>query len=375
MSAVSRIEITTHELALDPPFCPAWDPRPRTAFRATVVRVFDTEGRIGIGGGAPLSGFGEYAHLFVGEDALDIERHHAVLANIDFHAARPWAFEVALWDLAGKAQGTPLWKLLGGTAARVRAYASSGVLHDPTGAIALARTAIDGGFPALKLRFGRATIDEDVAVVRAVRDAVGDRLELMVDCNQGWRMPWDTQTPWSLEQALDVAQRLEPQSLCWIEEPLHRGDYAGYAELRRLANTRIAGGEMTREPYEFRELLAHECLDIFQSDCVLSLGITGVRDLAREIAVAGKLFTPHTWGDGIGLMANLHVAAAAGAAPFVEYPFDPPQWIPEGRDFLLGRPIEVDAEGWVTLPDAPGLGVELDEKVLAATEVARETFG
>ena len=143
------------------------------------------------------------------------------------------------------------------------------------------------GFPALKLRFGRPTLDDDLAVVRAVRDAVGDSLELMVDCNQGWRMPWDTRPPWDVDHATVVAQRLAAEGVYWIEEPLHRGDYDGLAELRRRVGIRIAGGELTREPYEFAELLAHECLDVFQPDCVCTLGISGLRRLAVEV-VGGR---------------------------------------------------------------------------------------
>ena len=88
------------------------------------------------------------------------------------------------------------------------------------------------GFPALKVRFGRPDLADDLAVVRAVRDALGDSLELMVDCNQGWRMPWDTAPPWDVDHATDVADHLAAEHVYWMEEPLHRGDYDGHAELR-----------------------------------------------------------------------------------------------------------------------------------------------
>jgi len=210
--------------------------------------------------------------------------------------------------------------------------------------------------------------------VTAVRAATGDRLELMVDCNQGWRMPWDVREPWDLERASDVVLRLEPERPYWIEEPLHRGDYGGYAELRRRSDVRIAGSEMTREPYEFAQLLAMECLDVYQPDCVLTLGIGGVRELANAIARAGHAFTPHTWGNGIGLMANLHLVAATGNAPFVEFPFDPPEWTVVRPDFMLREPIEIDGEGWISLPERAGLGIELDEDALARTLVGATVF-
>jgi L-alanine-DL-glutamate epimerase-like enolase superfamily enzyme len=196
----------------------------------------------------------------------------------------------------------------------------------------------------------------------------------MVDCNQGWRMPWDTVRPWTVDHATDVAHELEAERVYWMEEPLHRGDYEGMAELHRRVDIRIAGGEMTREPYEFRELLQRGCFDVFQPDCVCSMGISGLRQLAVEIEQAGKIFTPHTWGNGIGVMANLHLTAGTVVAPFIEFPFDPPEWTTARRDYIVTDTIEADGDGWITLPDRPGLGVELDEDVLRATLTGQATF-
>ena len=381
MSTIVSIEVTHHELVLDPPFPAAWDPRPRTRFPATIVRVRDSDGRDGIGSGDSMYGFADHARWFVGQDPLDLDQHAARLANIDFHAGRPWPLDLALWDLAGKVAERPVWRLLGGTSPRLRLYASTGVLRDAPATVDLARRVIDAGFGAMKLRFGRTDPADDLRVLAAVRDAVGDALELMVDCNQGWRMPWDTSTPWEVEGAWLVAQQLVDQDVFWMEEPLHRGDYAGMAELRRrvreIGTLRIAGGELTREPYEFRELLERDCLDVFQPDCVSTQGISGLAGLARRVAAAGRVFTPHTWGNGIGVLANLHLAAGTvghEGSLWVEWPFDPPEWTPERRDFPLRTPLVSDG-GWVELADAPGLGVELDEEVLAATRSAGATFG
>lgn len=378
MSAIARIEITHHQLPLDPPFLPSWDPAPRTKFPATIVRVYDDAGRCGIGSGDSMYGFGDYARYFIGENPLDVGRLHAMLMNIEFHAGRPWPVDVALWDLAGKIRGEPIWRMLGGNGAPIRAYASTGVHRPVAEMVNVARRAIDRGYGALKVRFGRASIDDDIAVVRAIRDAVGGALELMVDCNQGWRMPWDAAEPWPLDQAIAVAERLAAERVYWMEEPLHRGDYDGYAALRRTADIRIAGGEMTREPYEFRELLRRECLDVFQPDCVCSGGITGLAALSRDVRAAGKTFTPHTWGNGIGLMANMQLVAgtiAEGAgATWIEYPWDPPEWTASRRDYMLASTIEPDGDGMLYLPDAPGLGIELDEVMLARTASAQATF-
>ncbi|MCU1400476.1 MAG: mandelate racemase [Acidimicrobiales bacterium] len=374
MSTITRIEITHHQLPLDPPFPASWDTQPRTKFPATIVRVLDSDGRVGIGSGDAMYGFADYQRYFIGEDPLDLDRHAAVLANIEFHAGRPWPMDVALWDLAGKIRDEPIWQMVGGRSNRIRAYASSGVHRPVVEMVEVARATMALGFPALKVRFGRPTLADDLAVISAVRDAVGDGLELMVDCNQGWRMPWDIQQPWTLDHATDVAQTLERERVYWMEEPLHRGDYDGMAELRRRVGIRIAGGELTREPYEFRELLQRECFDVFQPDAVCSMGISGLRHLATEVEAAGKIFTPHTWGNGIGVMANLQLTAGAASTPFIEFPFDPPEWSTARRDYVLTDTIEADGEGWITLSDRPGLGIELDEVVLARTLTGQATF-
>ena len=104
------------------------------------------------------------------------------------------------------------------------------------------------------------------------------------------------------------------------------------------------------------------------------MGITGLAKLAREVDAAGKIFTPHTWGNGIGVMANLHLTAGTVGAPFIEFPYDPPEWSLERRDYPLKNAIDVDGEGWITLSDAPGLGLELDEDRLERTKTGMARF-
>lgn len=378
MAEIVSIEITHHQLPLEPPFPASWDPQPRTRFPATIVRVRDADGRVGVGSGDVMYGFADYAKWFVGHEAGDLAGHAARLANVEFHAGRPWPLDVALWDLAGQSADRPVWRMLGGASARLRLYASTAVHRSAADTVVVARRLADEGFGAMKVRFGRPSVDDDLAVLAAVRNAIGDRLELMVDCNQGWRMPWDTAAPWDVERAWRVAEQLIDLGVYWMEEPLHRGDYAGMAELRRrcAGRLRIAGGEMTREAYEFEQLLAHGALDVYQPDAVCTRGITGLAAVARRVRDAGLLFTPHTWGNGIGVLANLHLAAGTvghDGSQWVEWPLDPPEWSLERRDYPLRAPL-VAVDGWVTLGDAPGLGIELDEERLEHTASARATF-
>lgn len=365
---IERIHITRHQLPLEPPFPAAWDSRPRQRFPVTVVRVEDDSGYVGIGAGDPVYGLQDQLQLFVGTDPTDLQRHSEVLSNIEFHAGRPWPLEAALWDLTGKITDEPVWKMAGGRNNRIRAYASSGVHRTPQAMAELARRIRDEGIPALKIRFGRAALAEDFAVLAAVRAAVDDELELMVDCNQGWRMPWDTQPAWDYDKALDVARELARHDVYWMEEPLHRGDYAGMAKLRANSTLRIAGGEMTREYHEFRTLLERDCLDVYQPDAVCSLGMTRLCELVAEVEAHDCLFTPHTWGNGLGLMVNAQLTAGCADAPFIELPYDPPEWTPERRDFVLTEPLRPDANGWLNLSDEPGLGVQLNNALLEDTK-------
>jgi L-alanine-DL-glutamate epimerase-like enolase superfamily enzyme len=366
---ITNIAVSHHRIPLDPPFHAAWDTRPRTSFQATVVRVETDEGLVGIGSGDLMLGFAGHEHLFVGRDPLELARHNRVIDNLTFHYGRCWPLDLALWDLAGKIKGEPCWKLLGGTSGRVRAYASSGTLREPKAMAAAALRYIEWGFAALKIRFQRPHWRDDIAAIAAVRAAVGDRLTLMVDCNQGWRMPWDTADPWTLETASQVARELEALDVYWMEEPLHRADYAGMAKLRKATKVRIAGGELNRETYEYRTLVERECLDVYQPDATIVGGLTGLSKIGREVIARGLAFTPHTWGDGLGVVANTHLAAGLGAAPYLEFPYDPPEWTLERRDFILAEPFRATKEGWMELSDKPGFGVELDEEKLKRTRL------
>src|SRR5919204_589735 len=111
---ITQIATQRLRLPLDPPFYAAWDPVPRTAFEATIVRVRTDQGLEGIGSGDTMAGFAAFEHLFVGEDPLAIARHVRTLETISFHAGRYWPLEAALWDLAGQALGVPAAMLLGG---------------------------------------------------------------------------------------------------------------------------------------------------------------------------------------------------------------------------------------------------------------------
>ena len=366
---IASIAISHHRLPLDPPFNASWDSSPRRHFDATLVRVETDAGLVGWGSGDAMLGFAGHEALFVGRDPADIERHHAVLSHLNFHYGRCWPLDLALWDLIGKTRGQPCWRLLGGASGRVRAYASSGVLRGPTAMADAAERFLGEGFGAMKIRFRRGNWLDDIRALEAVRSRVGARLELMVDCNQGWRMPWDTEPPWTLADALPVARELERLGVYWMEEPLHRADYAGMRALREATTVRIAGGEMAREEHDLVQLIEQGSLDVIQPDVALAGGVTGCKRVAELAMARGVVFTPHTWTNGMGVVANAHLAAALGATPFLEFPYDPPEWSLDRRDFPMATPFAAGPDGWLDLGESPGLGYEVDEARLERTRI------
>ena len=367
---IASIETRRYRHPLEPPFHAAWDPSPRTEQEATVVLVHTDEGLTGAASGDALPDRELCERLLAGVDPRRPELVRELLETVDFHGGRPWTLEAAVWDLAGRAAGEPLWRLLGGRQERLLAYASSGEPAAPEERARRCAALRDAGVRAVKLRFHDADWRRDVAVVEAVRDAVGPHLELLVDANQGWRMPGDRRPRWDVATAAQAAAALEPLGVYWLEEPLRTDDLEGYAALRRRTDLRLAAGEMVRSAGEARDLVLRGGVDVVQCDAVLSLGIAGCRRLAALADLCGRAWSPHTWSNGIGLLVNLHAALGFSTCPWIEVPLDPPAWTPARRDWLLPAPLEVAPDGTVAPPPGPGLGVNLDLDALERWRVA-----
>lgn len=366
---IERIEVDRCELPLDPPFAAAWDPAPRRVAPATVVRITTDDGLVGVGGGDTLHGVEPHLRRLLGTDPLRIEEQVRRLESIDLHAGRPWPLEVALWDLIGRATGQPVWRLFGGVTDRLPVYASLGAHRD---AAALADTVValrEQGFGACKVRLDPRRPDELVATVRRVRAAAGPELALMVDLNQAWRMAGDTARSIDVTTARRIADALTDFDLTWLEEPLGAADHTGLAALRAGGRLRIAGGELTRTFDDLLTDVLADRYDVHQPDVVLS-GLWRGRTIAELALRRGRWYTPHTWTDGVGLLANLHVAAGVGGGPWLEYPHDPDGWTPDRRDFVLTEPV-VAVDGTLAAPDRPGLGVTLDDDAIGRTRVER----
>jgi len=350
---ITAVETRRFRYPLDPPFLAAWDPTPREQVDATLVIVRSDEGLEGFAsGGDGLPDTESLERLLVGLDPRRTELVREICETVDFHGGRPWAAEVAVWDLAGKALGEPLWRLLGGRSERILAYVSTGELVEPDERARRVVALRDAGVRAVKLRFHRGDWRQDVATVERVRDAVGSSVELLVDANQGWRMPGDRSARWDVATAAQCAAELERLGVYWLEEPLPTEDLEGYAALRTRTSLRIAAGEMVRSLSAARDLILHGGVDVVQPDAVLAGGIGGGRRIAALADLCGRTFSPHTWTNGFGLLANLHLALAVSSCPYLEVPYDPPAWTPERRDWLLPSPLEIAADGTIDALEA-----------------------
>jgi L-alanine-DL-glutamate epimerase-like enolase superfamily enzyme len=361
---ITGIETREYRLPLEPPFKAAWDPVPRDHLDATLVIVHAGDGQCGFGSGSPIPDRQLLERFLKGVDPMQTEVVREICETIDFHGSRPWPVEVAVWDLVGRALDQPLWLLLGGRSDRLIAYASSGERVEPKERVARVVALRDRGIRAVKIRFSHSDWRRDVEVVEQVRQAIGSTMQIMVDVNQGWRMPGDLRTPWDVPTATAVARALEGLDVYWLEEPLPTDDVEGYALLRQRTGIRIAAGEMVRSLREARELVVRGGVDVVQPDVVLAGGIGGCRRIAAMADLFGRMFSPHTWSNGMGLVANLHLAMAVSTCEYIEVPYDPPAWSTARRDFLMPQPLEIAADGTIRPPDGPGLGVTPDLNAL-----------
>jgi L-alanine-DL-glutamate epimerase-like enolase superfamily enzyme len=224
---------------------------------------------------------------------------------------------------------------------------------------------VSEGFKAVKLRFHRPDPRDDLPVVEAIRAAVGDELDIIVDANQAGVEPGlEGHSTWGLRLAVEVARELEQFGVLWLEEPLPRHDWEGLRRLRdKLTRLKLGGGEDNHGLHEFALLVERGCYDVLQPDALLSEGVFQMRKIAAVAEAAGLGVVPHTWGNGMGLLANLHLAAAVPNCSHLEFPHDPPSgWTAAARDQMLAAPLGIDADGYVRVPDRPGFGFELDEE-------------
>ena len=265
------------------------------------------------------------------------------------------AVDQALWDMAARRAGAPLWRHLGGQGARVRVYAS-GIGPDRVREIALAMQA--QGFRAFKLKVGFGAA-RDMANLRAMREALGADADIMCDANQAW----------SPDDAAQRIAELAPYRPQWIEEPIAADQpHEAWRALAARSDIALAAGENLRGQAAFDEAIHAGYLRFVQPDVGKWGGISGGLEVARQAVAAGIAYCPHWLAGGLGLAASMHALAASGSAGgWAEVDANPNPL----REEVF--PMQVQ-DGWVTLSDQPGLGVEPDLKRLGKFVVRHGSY-
>jgi len=373
MSVVSRIELYHVAIPLPAKFYPSWIPGyPQTENRFTLIKVITDDGVEGYSAGPAMgrerAGLGELLGPYLlGEEATDIELIQQRLREVSYLGWRNYWIEPVFWDIKGKIAGKPVCELLGGKPCKVTLYASTGEVKTPEQRIEEAEARYAEGFRSIKLRVHDFDEAVDIRQVVETAKAIGHKMKIGVDANQGWRVTIIGDAPiWDLERAKRFADVCADAGISWIEEPLPMDAYTDLSELTAYSRVPIAGGELhTSGLAELRMMIQWKCYDIFQPDAIFAGGIAQVFEVAKLCREHGLLYSPHTWTNGIGFAVNLQLMAASGFADQkdLEYPYNPPGWTVEARDGILETPFVQD-HGTLMTPSAPGLGITIDPRAL-----------
>jgi L-alanine-DL-glutamate epimerase-like enolase superfamily enzyme len=262
--------------------------------------------------------------------------------------------DMALWDIRGKATGWPLYRLLGGGARKVKAYAGGVSLgwQEPAKLVEEARALIARGYKAVKLRVGDAP-ERDIARVRAVREAFGDDLVILVDAN----------AEYSVDAVRAVMPAYDELRVGWLEEPFPPHDHRSYAEAHGLGRVPLAAGENHYTRFEFSRLIADGHVRIIQPDLSKTGGITEAWRIAAMASALKLPICPHTSMTGLNMAATIHFLSAIDNGWYFEGDASPANLF---RDRLVSPPYVLAADGTVSPSEAPGLGVEVDEEFVAS---------
>jgi L-alanine-DL-glutamate epimerase-like enolase superfamily enzyme len=353
------------------------------SFDSVIVRI-DTdaghtgwgEAKAGVASAAACGGLAaivndDFAPLLIGEDPRDISRLWDVMYNFPrqgYALARGHGLpqlgrrglsvsaiagvDLALWDILGKSLDVPVWRLLGGRRAeRMPAYASGGWADADAIGAQLMSYVEKGGFRAVKMRVGvmDGTVAHSAARVKAARAGLGPEIGLAADAHGTW----------TVAEAKAFARMVEDCDLMWFEEPVSADDKAGMAEVRRSAAVPISAGESEFTRHDFREICELRAADVLQPDLAIAGGITEAMRIGALASAYNLRLAPHLWSGAPAFAAGLHVAAASSAGFILEYSL--------GHNPMLHELIEERfpvQDGYVEVPDRPGLGITVREDFL-----------
>ena len=336
----------------------------RNARSATLVEVHTDDGIVGIGS---CSGNGELVEiiiekvlkpLLIGMDPTGIDEiwdkvyvrgGHKEFGSRGIGVVALSGVDIALWDIFGKVRGVPLYQLLGGKCRdKVPVYATALYPEEPWKVAKRARGFAEQGFHGVKIKVG-FDLDQDIRIVRAVREELGKDFIVMTDANQGY----------TVDVAFTASEAFADCGAFWLEEPLFVEDVEGHAILREKGRTPIAVGENLHMSYAFENFILRGAVDFIQPDVARAGGISEVKKIVALAAKHKVAASFHTWGDAVALAASVHLSAALRDCIVMEldYTYNPL------REELLREPFEVQ-NGYLIPPEKPGLGIVLNQNAL-----------
>lgn len=320
-------------------------------------------------------GFRALRDLLLGQDPLDVERLWDQLYLGSCYYGRRGigmqcvsAIDCCLWSIRAQAANLPLCQLLGGRRRdRVTAYASTLFRNTPEGNAEAARAYVEQGFHAVKFGWGLFGVDAglDIEMLSAIREALGPDRHMLID--PGWFFP-NREDFWSLRsraQNVALCERIAPFNPGWVEDFVHPENYEEYAYLRGLGIVPIAAGEQTATTWDFDRFIGMGCVDIIQPDLTRCGGLTVAKRVAQMSETANIDLVPHSWLSDLLHAYSLHLIATLPRAQFLE--FNVAQSVLTRG--ICGGALKLNADGTVSIPDTPGIGVEVDEDFIAAHRV------
>ena len=338
-------------------------------FPWVLVEVHTDEGITGLGealnyrSSGVVEGIRSLGPQLVGEDPFNVERLWETMYRQGGVLPAISGIEIALWDIIGKALKTPLYNLFGGRCRdRIRVYVDGffrGAAYKPDEYAEKAVETVDEGFTALKMdidgplpsihtmerSISRRDLRYTAEMVGAVRSAVGDDVDLAVDCHGSF----NTTT------AIALAKKLEKYDLMWIEDPVPSGNAAAMAKVAEAVETPICTGELLNTRYEFRELLERQGADIIMPDIVRTGGISEMKKIAAIADTYYVPVAPHNMVSPVATMASIHFCASTPNFTILEFQLGDVPW----KDQMLDQPLTLK-QGYLEVPKRPGLGIALN---------------
>jgi D-galactarolactone cycloisomerase len=311
---------------------------------------------------------GVYKQWLIGQNPLETEKIWAALYNAlrdqgqrGLTITALSGIDIALWDIKGKRFGVPVSTLLGGRFREtVRAYATGSFKRDGVdrvedNAADVARYRAEG-FHATKIKIGFG-VEEDLRVIKAVREAAGDDMRIMIDANHGY----------DALEAIEFGKKAADYGIDWFEEPVIPEQLDAYRAVRAGQPIPVAGGETWHTRWGMREPIETRCIDIIQPDLCGCGGFTEARRIADLAALHGVRLVPHVWGTAVQIAAALQFMAAMIPNPVRTNPIEPILEFDRTdnpfRQAVVTTPLE-HSNGIVAIPDGPGLGIEINRDAL-----------